>query len=1761
MKTYRPFQPFKKTLTLVLLLALLAVTALQSHAGVALRLAYGFFGTPGIPGAQVADLTSNALFPNSPDQADVMTTNLMLSPFNVANDYGSLVRGFIEAPQTGQYTFWLQAVDTGELWLSSSADPAGKTLIAQNPLMLGQDPNDWFISPTQQSAPITLVQGQKYYFELLQKEDNDGSEDSASVAWLLPDGTFQGPISSTNVWPFPVNLADPSYPAITTAPQVLDSYNGVPVDTLPSAVSVVDGGAADLTVTVEATQPATVQWYSNNVAIPNANLLTYHLAKITSALDGAVYSVKIQNSLGQATASTTLSVQADPAAPTLVDALSLANAAGDVSVVFSKPVDPVTATATGNYAFTPTVSITGARIGASLNTVLLQTAGLTVGTAYSLTVNNVKDRTSTPNTIAAGSTVPVEQYLAAWYRMDENTGTTAADSSGNGLNGTLMLDAFPGYAGKVLKSVKLEGATGGYVALPAGFSDFSTNGMTVSLWTYPTTEGASANWARFIDFANGLANDNILFARTGGGNQVTFEVYLAGISGGKVTTADGSFILNQWQHWAATMDTSGNVIIYKNGQPVATGTTGVPNIVRRNNCYLGLSNWPGDGHYAGEMDDVRIYNRVLNPAAVAALAGGGGPDDVNSSVPVVSAVATVPSTALKTTPPGVFTITRTGATTAALTVQYALGGTATNGVAYNTLPGSVVIPAGTNSARVLVSPRDFSFQGLQQTVILTVVGSPNYDIALTDSGTVTILNNDVSPAATQATTDNGWGGTATTMDVWFASSVTTPSATSLANYTLINAPGVTLTGATLGNHNLRVVLGVSGTIPDGAQVSVHGVLDAGGNTASNQVPIRLRLTPVNLVADIYHSPDNDRLACFTLATDGIVIDSNGGAGFDTWTGGGQPSEFVGLIYGHNQDFEVVRVDLGNQFGDGGSWAVQPKVYILKNIVDTNQTRPETDPADWAEVPAKLISGSQFKATMDPTPSPETPIVFDLSALTSAQRNGYGWAVGGVKGSGGNDFISVSEVASYGTAGGTLAFAFTAQPTNVTVTAGQRAKFAASAESTAPMAFQWLKTGNPVASATASDYATPPALLSDNAATFAVQVDLGPLGLFTSLPAILTVLARTNPPVLAATYDTTNQVIEVWFNGSTDLASSQTGANYTLNDPLATVTSATQEGQGCGVVLALSGPLTVGSPTVMVANVMDLDGNTMATQTVPLLPLIPGPTNVVANEYQQGRPAALTRSTDGIVNVDPAVTTWTTFGSIAGSTDFVGLGYAQPQVFGVIKVDLGYQFGDGGDWSAQPKVFILKNPVDTNQKWPETDPLDWVAVPASVVSANIFDINIDQPVDSTPLINSPIVFDLSHLPLAERTGWGWAVGGVPGNGPLAQFVTIAEARAFGVSASTLSSVAGAPQILMDVTPSSVMVPVGSPFTLSVPLVVGSTPLSYQWQHNGANLSDVPGITGSQSATLTFASGAQADSGSYRLIVTNTPGSATSAVAQVTITPTVTFNTNGAGWTLNRLTTIADVPVTNNVLTLTGGGLGEARSFFLDSPVYIGHFTASYTFQDIGGAGADGAVFVLQNSPVGPTALGGGGGGLGFAGISPSVGLEMNVYGPNTPGIAFRVNGATGGPYSATAPVGLASGHPLNCTVTYDGTTATLTMVDTVAGTSFTTNYTANLPSLVGQNTAYVGFTGASGGVASFIQISDFRFANLTVALPLLSVKTAPGNTVLLSWPLSLSGYTLWQNSALGSPGWTPVPGTPIPVGSLYQLSVPATNHQEFYRLQQ
>ena len=83
-----------------------------------------------------------------------------------------------------------------------------------------------------------------------------------------------------------------------------------------------------------------------------------------------------------------------------------------------------------------------------------------------------------------------------------------------------------------------------------------------------------------------------------------------------------------------------------------------------------------------------------------------------------------------------------------------------------------------------------------------------------------------------------------------------------------------------------------------------------------------------------------------------------------------------------------------------------------------------------------------------------------------------------------------------------------------------------------------------------------------------------------------------------------------------------------------------------------------------------------------------------------------------------------------------------------------------------------------------------------------------------------------------------------------------------------------------SPQGGMAVIGNSLTLSV-AAVGASPLFYQWQLNGTNLTDNGRISGSQSNSLTLATLLLSDTGGYRVIITNAYGSVTSAVATLTV----------------------------------------------------------------------------------------------------------------------------------------------------------------------------------------------------------------------------------------------------------------------------------------
>jgi hypothetical protein len=91
---------------------------------------------------------------------------------------------------------------------------------------------------------------------------------------------------------------------------------------------------------------------------------------------------------------------------------------------------------------------------------------------------------------------------------------------------------------------------------------------------------------------------------------------------------------------------------------------------------------------------------------------------------------------------GTFTISRTGATTAGLTVRYSVTGTAANGTDYASLSGLLTIPAGASSAVVTVTPINDTEKEGNESVILTLSPDAAYTVGSPDPATVRIEPSD-----------------------------------------------------------------------------------------------------------------------------------------------------------------------------------------------------------------------------------------------------------------------------------------------------------------------------------------------------------------------------------------------------------------------------------------------------------------------------------------------------------------------------------------------------------------------------------------------------------------------------------------------------------------------------------------------------------------------------------------------------------------------------------------------------------------------------------------------------------------------------------------------------------------------------------------------------------------------------------------------------------------------------------------------------------
>ena len=204
--------------------------------------------------------------------------------------------------------------------------------------------------------------------------------------------------------------------------------------------------------------------------------------------------------------------------------------------------------------------------------------------------------------------------LFAWYKFDETTGSSAADSSGNTRTGNLNGGYSHISSGKIGYALGLDGSSG-YVVLPSGMLS-SVSDFTVTAWVYLN---ANYTWNRIFDFGSGTGSYMFL-SPMGGGGKLRYAITVG--TGEQIVDGTSALPTGSWQHVAVTQSGS-TCTLYVNGTQVGqnAGITNKPSgLGSTTQTWIGRSQWP-DPYFNGNIDDFRIYSRALSAGEVATISG------------------------------------------------------------------------------------------------------------------------------------------------------------------------------------------------------------------------------------------------------------------------------------------------------------------------------------------------------------------------------------------------------------------------------------------------------------------------------------------------------------------------------------------------------------------------------------------------------------------------------------------------------------------------------------------------------------------------------------------------------------------------------------------------------------------------------------------------------------------------------------------------------------------------------------------------------------------------------------------------------------------------------------------------------------------------------------------------------------------------------------------------------------------------------------
>jgi hypothetical protein len=200
--------------------------------------------------------------------------------------------------------------------------------------------------------------------------------------------------------------------------------------------------------------------------------------------------------------------------------------------------------------------------------------------------------------------------LVGWWKFDETSGATAADSSGQGNDGRVVGTA-QWVAGKIDGALQFNGST--YVDCGNKPSLNVRDQITISFWF--KVEAFVNTWEAFLAKGDGAYRSS---RSNGTGNSVHM-----GITGSNYFDATTVVTDNQWHHYCGTYD-GALAVIYVDGVVDASRQyTGQIGDSSSYNLYIGENAQATGRLLHGALDDVRIYDKALNEQQILDLISKG----------------------------------------------------------------------------------------------------------------------------------------------------------------------------------------------------------------------------------------------------------------------------------------------------------------------------------------------------------------------------------------------------------------------------------------------------------------------------------------------------------------------------------------------------------------------------------------------------------------------------------------------------------------------------------------------------------------------------------------------------------------------------------------------------------------------------------------------------------------------------------------------------------------------------------------------------------------------------------------------------------------------------------------------------------------------------------------------------------------------------------------------------------------------------------